>query len=297
MANLKNSRHIAAATASFNSGPSIGIAGEGDYALPSSASGATSGDVLTFTNAGLQWTAPAGGSISSLSGVNITAPSNGQVLKYDGSNWVNGTDDAGSGGTGGATTLSALTDVSISSPSNGQLLAYSTTSSTWESTTINTAGPFSMTSVDIGGGDTNYSIAVPAGGAEMVFAYTGEIKFTSCAGIKFQDDTVQTSAAVTAYDNIDTQTENFTTKAGHTYIVSTGVVGSPSGAAEHTATLPATNSPTGTWVKFYAMGDQFNGSNLTVTDGINSFYPGSGSAIQSITYILNQGSYFSIPNF
>jgi hypothetical protein len=45
------------------------------------------------------------------------------------------------------------------------------------------------------------------------------------------------------------------------------------------------------------MGDQFNGSNLTVTDGINSFYPGSGTAIQSITFILNQGSYFSIPNF
>jgi len=140
MANLKNSRHIAAATASFNSGPSIGIAGQGDYALPSSASGATSGDVLTFTNAGLQWTALPGGSISSLSGVNIAAPSTGQVLKYDGTNWINGTDDIGSGG-GGATTLDGLTDVNTGiggEPSIGEVLMFKSTvgGGEWQNTAL-----------------------------------------------------------------------------------------------------------------------------------------------------------------
>ena len=36
-------------------------------------------------------------SLSSLIGVSLSSPSNGQVLKFDGSNWVNGTDNSGSG--------------------------------------------------------------------------------------------------------------------------------------------------------------------------------------------------------
>lgn len=47
-------------------------------------------------------------------------PTTGQVLKYDGANWVNGT-DAG----GGATTLDSLTDVVIAgTPTTGQVLKY-----------------------------------------------------------------------------------------------------------------------------------------------------------------------------
>lgn len=45
----------------------------------------------------------------------------GQVLKYDGTNWVNGTDSTG----GGATTLDSLTDVVIAgTPTTGQVLKY-----------------------------------------------------------------------------------------------------------------------------------------------------------------------------
>lgn len=37
-------------------------------------------------------------SIDSLSDVVLTTASSGQVLKYDGTNWVNGTDNTGAGG-------------------------------------------------------------------------------------------------------------------------------------------------------------------------------------------------------
>jgi hypothetical protein len=39
-----------------------------------------------------------GGSLDDLTDVTITTPSNGQVLKYNGSTWVNGTDSTGGGG-------------------------------------------------------------------------------------------------------------------------------------------------------------------------------------------------------
>lgn len=38
-----------------------------------------------------------GGALNDLTDVTITTPTNGQVLKYDGANWVNGTDNSGTG--------------------------------------------------------------------------------------------------------------------------------------------------------------------------------------------------------
>ena len=55
------------------------------------------------------------------------SPTNGQVLKYDGTNWVNGTDSTGTGG--GAADLNDLTDVSLSIEdlAEGQVLKYNGT--------------------------------------------------------------------------------------------------------------------------------------------------------------------------
>lgn len=65
--------------------------------------------------------------------VNISSPTDGQILKYDGtsSKWVNGT-----GGGGGASALDDLTDVDITTPSDGQTLVYDSTNSKW----VNGAG-------------------------------------------------------------------------------------------------------------------------------------------------------------
>ena len=60
----------------------------------------------------LSWaTVSGGGGSSTLNGltdVTISTPSNGQVLKYDGSGWVNGTDADSGGGGGGITTGKAI---------------------------------------------------------------------------------------------------------------------------------------------------------------------------------------------
>lgn len=70
--------------------------------------------------------------LEDLTDVNITSATDGQILKYDGatSKWVNGT-----GGSGGASALIDLTDVDITSPTGGQSLVYNATSGNWENRT------------------------------------------------------------------------------------------------------------------------------------------------------------------
>lgn len=90
----------------------------------------TNGDTDTFTV-----TNGTGSTLSTLTDVNISTPSDGQVLKYDNATqkWVNGT-----GGGGGSSSLSGLDDVTITSASDGQFLVYDNSSSKWvnESKTI-----------------------------------------------------------------------------------------------------------------------------------------------------------------
>ena len=61
-----------------------------------------------------------------LTDTNISSPSNGQVLKYNGTSgkWENKAEDTQS--------LSGLSDTNISSPSNGQTLMYDSTTNKWK---------------------------------------------------------------------------------------------------------------------------------------------------------------------
>lgn len=76
--------------------------------------------------------------LNELTDVVITGtPTTGQVLKYDGTNWINDTDATGGGGS--ATTLDELTDVVITgTPSTGQVLKYDGTN--WVNGTDNVGG-------------------------------------------------------------------------------------------------------------------------------------------------------------
>jgi hypothetical protein len=80
----------------------------------------TDNNTITISSTGTGGAA----NINDLGDVVITGtPTTGQVLKYDGTNWVNDTDETGSGG--GAATLDELTDVVITgTPTTGQVLKY-----------------------------------------------------------------------------------------------------------------------------------------------------------------------------
>jgi CBS domain-containing protein len=84
--------------------------------------------------------------ITELTDVSISNLSSGQVLKYNGTVWINGEDNTGGGGGGGATLLDQLTDVVLSSPATDQILKYNGT--TW----INASLPTLVTSITAGTG-------------------------------------------------------------------------------------------------------------------------------------------------
>lgn len=65
--------------------------------------------------------------LNDMDNVNISEPTNGQVLKYDSATlkWVNGTDS------GGVSQLSELTDVALTTPTDGQVLKYDNATSKW----------------------------------------------------------------------------------------------------------------------------------------------------------------------
>lgn len=66
--------------------------------------------------------------LSALSDVNITSPTDNQVLKYNSTSgkWENGT------GGGGASAVSDLTDVDLDNVQNGQVLKWNSTDEVWE---------------------------------------------------------------------------------------------------------------------------------------------------------------------
>ena len=75
-----------------------------------------------------------GVNLSNVSGINVSSPSSGQVLKYNGSGWVNGTVETGGGGTS-ETTLVVNTDTTISLTLDNNTM-YWCSSSAIESLTI-----------------------------------------------------------------------------------------------------------------------------------------------------------------
>ena len=73
------------------------------------------GNTLSLNNNSWTKLQDSNSTLGDLSGVDLsTPPTTGQVLKYDGNNWVAGPDNAGSGGTG-----IALTDISVTTASAG----------------------------------------------------------------------------------------------------------------------------------------------------------------------------------
>jgi hypothetical protein len=94
--------------------------------------------------------------LDGLTDVVITTPTNGQVLKYNGTNWINGTDDAG-------TTIDSIDDIDdvvITSVATGEVLAYNGTN--WVNSVVT-----SYTNIDGGLASTDYTgvVAIDGGSA------------------------------------------------------------------------------------------------------------------------------------
>jgi len=97
-----------------------------NYVLPTAAAstlgGIKVGNNLSITASGELSASAAVTAVDDLSDVTISTPSTGQVIKYNGSGWVNGTDDTG-------TTINAIDDIgdvdtTTAAPSVGEVLKW-----------------------------------------------------------------------------------------------------------------------------------------------------------------------------
>ena len=96
----------------------------------------------TYENNAKYWAQQANPTVlANMSDVNLTTPTNGQVLEYNGTTqkWEN---KAQAGGA-----LSNLTDVTLTNPANGNVLKYNSTSQKWEN--------YTLTKSDIGLGNVD----------------------------------------------------------------------------------------------------------------------------------------------
>jgi hypothetical protein len=99
----------------------------------------TSGQVLTSTGSGVQWSSLAGGgggatNLDGLIDVVISTPSNGQVLKFNGSNWVNDTTLAArtsANGTASSLGASSSTNMTFSAAKAYALMKVETSCAAW----------------------------------------------------------------------------------------------------------------------------------------------------------------------
>lgn len=129
--------------------------------------------------------------LASLTDTNITSPSNGQVLTYDGTaeKWENSTPATPS--------LAGLSDTVVTEPSNGQVLTYNSTSGKWENASGGGGGGGDYTAYafeDKTPTGTNYedyaTITLPAGTYHVIAGvYNGSTVYPT-TGIKILDGTV-----------------------------------------------------------------------------------------------------------
>lgn len=98
-------------------------------------------------------TAGGGGGATNLDGLSdvvLTSPTNGQVLKYNGTAWVNGTDATGGSSIG---SLDDVPGVVLTSPTNGEVLKYNGTN--WINSPDATGGGSGLTSRSTASGSTS----------------------------------------------------------------------------------------------------------------------------------------------
>jgi len=189
--------------------------------------------------------------LSDLSDIDISSPTTGQVLKYDGAVWVNGTDSAG-------TTISSIddiNDVTITSAASGQFLKWNGTA--W----VNDA-------IDLGTDTTgNYMSAVTAGTGISVTHTPGE---GSSAAIAL-NATLDNLSDVTITSPTNGQILKWN---GTAWINDTDAGGSAINSLDDVADVTITSAASGQFLKW-------NGT-AWVNDAIDLATDTTGSFVQSL---------------
>ena len=101
-------------------------------------------------------------SLSGLTDVGLNTPTNGQVLKYNGTTqkWENANESGG----GGSATFAGLTDVDLTNPSDGQLIKYDAQSQKWVNINASSIMPSVFTGATASADGTSGLVKKPVAG-------------------------------------------------------------------------------------------------------------------------------------
>lgn len=134
--------------------------------------------------------------LTDLLDVTITSPTVGQVLKYNGTVWIN---DADGGGGGGTISLDDLTDVVITSPSTGQVLKYN--GSAWVNDTDSTGGGSGATNLSVTRTTTTVTVESDTGTDASLPAATTSLAGVMTSSDKTKLDGIATGATANSSDS------------------------------------------------------------------------------------------------
>ena len=209
--------------------------------------------------------------LGDLANVSSNAPSNNDVLKWNGSNWAPATDATGST----INSINDINDVSISSVQNNQVLKYNSTSARWENQTDATFNDFlSLT-------DTPSAFTSQAGKFLKVNAGASALEFTDAP------------AGTTTFTGLTDTPANFTSQGGKWLRVNAGATALEFIAAPSNTTYTQSAVADSANVKLRLTDSQTVNDDILLTAGTNITFSSitaagftinhSGSASASVT--------------
>ena len=244
----------------------------------------------------------------------ISSPSSGQVLKYDGSKWVNAAESGGGSSVSWSqvlqsgtqiasitingtsytvyaptpiTNLNGLSDVTLTSPSNGQVLQFNSNTSKWENKSISVGDSVEFAQILSSGvkigtitiDGTDYDIYAPQGGGGSYEPNGVTYTIINNATDDTQSGQTARSIVVNKFeDNVQTDTGSLS----YATVVTTGPNNFTVGNVKTTYTLV---SGTAYWILTVVSGHiQYNGTLYETGDEILRT-PVSGSSVITLTDI------------
>ena len=246
----------------------------------------------------------------------IQNPTSGQVLKFNGSKWVNANESGGGGGSSVSwqqilqtgtkigtitidgisydvyaptqiTNLNGLSDVTLASPSNGQVLQFNSNTSKWENKSISVGDSVEFTQVLSSGvkigtitiDGTDYDIYAPQGGGGSYEPNGVTYTIVNNSTDETQSGQTARSIVVNKFED-DVQTD--TGSLSYATVVTTGPNNFTVGNVKTTYTLV---SGTAYWVLTVVSGHiQYNGTLYETGDEILRT-PVAGSSVITLTDI------------
>ena len=155
--------------------------------------------------------------LQDLDNVSISSATSGQVLRYNGSNWVNADESTGS------SSFADLTDVDLSNLQNGQVAKYNSTTQKWENANESGGGStVSVTQIQSTGtkiatisvDNVDTDLYAPNGGGGSSWTDVTGTLIAGQTSITLSDNSITTTSTIEVFNDLDVAYNSITVTTG-----------------------------------------------------------------------------------